>query len=208
MHHAQSDQNEVSIGDRIRVLRLERNLSQRKLAAASGISANALSLIERGKTSPTASTMQKLAVALGVKISDFFESPGEGIDDIVLVRAGERCQAEMAQGLVENLGRGGAKTGDMVPLIITLDPGARSGAPLSYSGQLFIYCLSGSLLNVIDGQSITLGAGDSLLFDAARPHHWHNVAEQPSRALFVLYHVEEGADVILGSFGAASPDPD
>ena len=42
----------VDVGGRLRELRQERDMSMRALARASGLSANALSMIERGRTSP------------------------------------------------------------------------------------------------------------------------------------------------------------
>ena len=62
----------VDVGQRLRQLREEQNISMRGLATKSGLSANALSMIERGKTSPSVSTLYKLSEALGVPITEFF----------------------------------------------------------------------------------------------------------------------------------------
>jgi transcriptional regulator with XRE-family HTH domain len=70
----QQDAVSVNIGERLRELREARNISMRALAARSGLSANALSMIERSKASPSVSTLYKLADALGVSITSFFVS--------------------------------------------------------------------------------------------------------------------------------------
>ena len=70
----QNDAVSVNIGERLRELREARNISMRTLAARSGLSANALSVIERGKASPSVSTLYKLADALGISITVFFET--------------------------------------------------------------------------------------------------------------------------------------
>ena len=62
----------IDVGLRLKELREARNISMRALATKSGLSANALSMIERGKTSPSVSTLYKLADALGVSIPEFF----------------------------------------------------------------------------------------------------------------------------------------
>lgn len=67
----QNDAVSVNIGERLRALREERNISMRSLATKSGLSANALSMIERGKASPSVSTLYKLADALGISITTF-----------------------------------------------------------------------------------------------------------------------------------------
>ncbi len=64
----------LSLGARLRGLRKERALSQRELADLAALSPNAISLIERDEISPSVATLQRLAVALGVKMSYFFES--------------------------------------------------------------------------------------------------------------------------------------
>ena len=47
----------VDVGQRLKALREERGISMRTLARNSGLSANALSMIERGLTSPSISTL-------------------------------------------------------------------------------------------------------------------------------------------------------
>src|SRR5574339_1124703 len=79
----------VDVGTRLRELREAHNVSMRGLATASGLSANALSMIERGKTSPSVSTLYKLADALGVPITAFFGVKGEK-KQVVFLMADER----------------------------------------------------------------------------------------------------------------------
>ena len=67
-----NDAASIDVGQQLRVLRDERGISMRALARRSGLSANALSMIERGLTSPSVSTLTKLAFALEVPIMAFF----------------------------------------------------------------------------------------------------------------------------------------
>src|SRR5512143_3738967 len=69
-----STKPEVNVGQRLRELRNERELSIRALAERSGLNVNTFSLIENGKTSPSVSTLQQIAAALEVPITAFFES--------------------------------------------------------------------------------------------------------------------------------------
>ena len=62
------------VARQIRYLRAQQKLSQQDLAEASGLSRNTLSLLERGRTSPTLATLQKIADALKVNISAFFQT--------------------------------------------------------------------------------------------------------------------------------------
>src|SRR3972149_1977854 len=92
----------VNVGNRLRELRDEHKISMRGLAAKSGLSANALSMIERGKTSPSVSTLYKLADAWGVDITAFLGEPVER-QPIVFVKAQERPRVAFQRGLWEDL---------------------------------------------------------------------------------------------------------
>ncbi len=60
------------IGAAIKEVRLEKKLSQRKLASLAGISNTYLSDIEVGRTNPSLKTLKKIAGALEIEIKDLF----------------------------------------------------------------------------------------------------------------------------------------
>jgi len=62
----------LRFGKKLRSLRREANFTQEQLAFATGISVDFLSLVERGINAPSFDTIEKLAEALKVPISDFF----------------------------------------------------------------------------------------------------------------------------------------
>ena len=66
MESFQREAVSVDVASRLRNLRESRGISMRTLGTRSGLSANALSMIERGKTSPSVSTLYKLADASSV----------------------------------------------------------------------------------------------------------------------------------------------
>src|SRR5574342_1279802 len=109
----------VDVGTRLRQLREERNMSMRSLATASGLSANALSMIERGKTSPSVSTLYKLADAMGVPITTFFGAENEK-RQVVFVKSDERVRVSFARGVWEGLG-GERFSGRVEPFVLTLE---------------------------------------------------------------------------------------
>lgn len=65
------------VGRKIRELRKLQKLSLRSLAEKAGISKSTLSDIENSNTSPTTSTLNKLANALDVQVEDLFKSDEE-----------------------------------------------------------------------------------------------------------------------------------
>ncbi|MBY0399300.1 response regulator [Myxococcota bacterium] len=62
------------IGSRIRLRRHEAALTLKQLANRTGLSVSLISQIELGKSAASMSTMYKLAAALGVKMTYFFET--------------------------------------------------------------------------------------------------------------------------------------
>ena len=175
----------MDVGIRLRELRQERDLSMRALARLSGLSTNALSMIERGRTSPSVSTLYKLAEALGVPITAFFrtEPPRE---DIVFRKAGQRSRVQFQRGLWEGLG-GESFIGRVEPFMLTLESGATSGPhSLVHSGHEFVICLSGQLEYEVEEHRFSLEPGDSLLFASRLRHRWRNPGKTISDILFVL----------------------
>ncbi len=65
------------VGRRLRQIRRSRDLTQEQLAELVGLSANFISLIENGDAAPSFATIEKLAQALNVEPTDFFQPPSE-----------------------------------------------------------------------------------------------------------------------------------
>ena len=181
----------IDVGNRLRQLRESRNVSMRTLATMSGLSANALSMIERGKTSPSVSTLYRIAGALTVPVTDFF-SPEEARKKVVYLKAAERTRIPFLRGLWEGLG-GEQFTGKAMPFMLTLENGASSGpAHMTHSGHEFVYCLRGQLEYQVEGQLYLLEAGDSLLFAAQLKHRWHNPGGMVTNALIIISDYADG----------------
>lgn len=180
-----SEQTPPDVGAQIRILRAQRGLSLRGLAEVSKLSPNTISLIERGITSPSVSTLHRMATALRVPITAFFEEREERVDR-VLLRSGERAQSGSAHVLLESLGTGLANQ-TLAPFLVTMKPGANSGeAAMVHGGHELIYCVQGQVEYVIEDEPYELAAGDSLLFEARLPHHWRNPGNEPGVFLLIF----------------------
>src|SRR5512142_66584 len=181
----------VDVGVRLHELREAQGISMRALATKSGLSANALSMIERGRTSPSVSTLYKLADALGVPVTEFF-APGADKQRVILVRADERMRVPFAHGVWEGLG-GEKFTGRVEPFLLTLENGGSSGThAMVHTGHEFVYCLRGQLEYLVERNRFELEPGDSLLFAAQLEHRWRNPGRTVTNALIVLSGYAEG----------------
>jgi len=182
----------VEVGQRLRLLRDERGISMRTLARRSGLSANALSMIERGLTSPSVSTLNKLAMALEVPITAFFRLEPVR-EQIVFRKASERARVPFQRGLIEGLG-GEAFTGRVDAMLLTLEAGGGSGPHgMLHTGHEVVFCLRGVLEYEVDNQHFLLEPGDSLIFSAQLVHRWRNPSNHVTNAVIVICAFEESA---------------
>ncbi|MBM4427323.1 MAG: helix-turn-helix domain-containing protein [Chloroflexi bacterium] len=128
----------VDVASRLRELREGQAISMRTLATRSGLSANALSMIERGKTSPSVSTLYKMADALGVSITAFFGTEAEK-KQVVFLKSDERTRMSFTRGVFEALG-GENFAGRVEPFMLTLESGASCGPhDIVHSGHEFVF---------------------------------------------------------------------
>jgi XRE family transcriptional regulator, regulator of sulfur utilization len=178
----------AAIGPRIRLLRDAMSLSLRDLADRSGVSAQMLSQVERGETSPTLAVAAKIAAGLELTLSQLLRLD-EG-EHIAVSRAAGRRQSR----------RGGHRIEELTPplpgqradvSLHVLDPGASTGGaadpPMHEPGSReTAVVLAGSLALVLEGARTELMEGDSVTFDADLPHHFENEGTQPTRFIAVI----------------------
>lgn len=185
----------IDVGNRLRQLREARGISMRTLATMSGLSANALSMIERGKTSPSVSTLYRIADALGLAVTEFFASEASR-QKVIFLKADERTRLPFMRGLWEGLG-GENFIGRVMPFMLTLESGASSGpGTVLHTGHEFVFCIRGQLEYIVENTHYVLEAGDSLLFAAQLTHRWRNPGSTVTQAVFVLSDFSEGEQAL------------
>jgi transcriptional regulator with XRE-family HTH domain len=165
-------------------LRRERGLSLRTLAKKCGLSVNAISRIERGESSPTVSSLQQLATAFEVTLTELFQVEPEHA--VIRVRANQRLRTRGEGVLMESLGTGlpGQRLG---PFLLTLVPGASAGEdPISHGGEEFVYCVEGEVDYLVGEEWYRLKSGDSLLFLASQKHMCTNTGLEQATILLVV----------------------
>ncbi len=186
--NATATRDGVAVGARVKALREAMNLSLRDLAARSGVSAPMLSQVERGETSPTLATAERIASGLDLSLSQLLR-----LDErphIAVIRGGQgRARA-----------RRGHLTEELTPALPgqradvsrhRLEPGAATGTPgdppLHEPGaRETAVVLTGSVSLLIDDARHDLNAGDSVTFDADLPHHFVNEGDAPAELLAVV----------------------
>jgi transcriptional regulator with XRE-family HTH domain len=196
-------------GSRIRAARRARGMSLRAFAEKVGVSASMLSLLENGRSRSSVRTLYAVVEALDMSMDDLFSDqdpvsvegspvprspdsppdPGAAFSELTVVRASTRRRIEMDTGVIwEQLGR---NSGDGLEfMLVTYRPGAKSsdsGHYQRHSGLECAHIMEGELTCRVAFEEVTLRAGDSITFDASRPHLLENLGTEDVRAVwFVL----------------------
>ena len=178
----------AAVGPRVRALREAMSLSLRDLADRSGVSAQMLSQVERGETSPTLAVAAKIASGLELTLSQLLRLD-EG-QHVAISRAAERRSSRRGGHLIEELTPPLPGQRADVSLHV-LEPGATTGGasdpPMHEPGSReTAIVLAGELSLVIEGERHELKEGDSVTFDADLPHHVENLGTEPTRLIAVI----------------------
>jgi excisionase family DNA binding protein len=132
-------QNRKRVGKRLRAIREAAGLNQIQLAAASGLTHEAISRLETGRCWPYAETVRKLARALGVEPERFIARDKTGLTLMTVAEAASRLG--VPAGRVQNWLRKGQVAGTKVsgewrvPSVVIAEL-ARSGRLRGRSGRL------------------------------------------------------------------------
>jgi transcriptional regulator with XRE-family HTH domain len=182
-------ESKPDVGIRLRSFRERQNWSLRELAERCGLSINAISRIERGENSPTVSSLQRLASALSIPITEFFEAAT--YKTTIFVPSGLGRSTQEDGYWVQHLGAG-LHNQKMEPILMVISEGSESGArPIHHPGEEFVYCLSGELEYRVGDDVFLLKPGDSLIFEATQYHSWHNCHSEPATVLLILQSIHD-----------------
>jgi transcriptional regulator with XRE-family HTH domain len=182
---------EQALGQRIRVIRRELNLTVSELAGAAQISVGMLSKIENGLISPSLGTLQSIAAALNVPISSLFATFEEK-RDCSYVAAGQGVRIDRRGTKVGHVYEllGHALGGDIAvePYLITLSEEAVPYTGFRHAGVEFIHMLTGEVIYRHGESRYHLRPGDSLTFDSAAPHGPEELMVRPMTYLSIIIY--------------------
>jgi transcriptional regulator with XRE-family HTH domain len=174
-----------TLGDWIRRLREQRSLTLRALAEQTGFSPSFLSQVETGQASPSISSMERIATALGVTLGQFFHAAEGALQPVVRANSRLRLTSQWSKAEIETLGSGDPSV-RLEPSLVTLEPGATSGnnAYASLRDQ-FVFVLDGEVVLTHGQDDYVLLAGDSATIRSGVAKRWRNESPQTARILIV-----------------------
>jgi transcriptional regulator with XRE-family HTH domain len=176
----------MSAGERLREARVERGLSLRALGERTGFSASFLSQVERGTSSPSLASLEKIAAALDLTVSRLLATPADA-GPILRRSAREPLRSEWSKVTMESLTR--AHAGDDVEgFLLQLDPGGSTGASTYRPrSRVFAYCTRGQVGVLHEKiETMALDEGDSIVLAGPVTVAWENSGPTAAELLLVV----------------------
>ncbi|RKD25479.1 transcriptional regulator, XRE family with cupin sensor [Caminicella sporogenes DSM 14501] len=166
----------ISIGKKIKQLRTNKKLTLKDLSNMTNLSTGFLSQLERGLTTIAIDSLEKIAKALEVNLSYFFDFHGKK-NKSHIIRSYEQTvfQVKSDQFIQYHLSND-IENAQILPRLIEILPMTieENINEYQHEGEEFIYVLEGILTLFINHQRYDLYPGDSAYFHSTYPHNWVN----------------------------------
>lgn len=174
-------------GQQLQDLRTARALSIEQLATLAGVSSGLLSQLERGMGNPSFLTIAKIAYALQVPISTFFEMDGPA--DLVVRR--DRRKRLLVPGLSEQGLIYELLTPDLTRALEMLWVEMPAGQsieerPFEHQGEECSIVLEGTLEIHLGDRTYRLEAGDSIAYRSSTPHWYRNPGPITTKSVWAI----------------------
>ncbi|MFP4697985.1 MAG: helix-turn-helix domain-containing protein [Eubacteriales bacterium] len=173
----------MKIGQKIKRLRMQKNLTQEELADRSELSKGFISQLERDLTSPSITTLVDLLQCLGTNLRDFFND----IEDEQVVFKNkdyfikdDKELKNKVKWIIPN-----AQKNIMKPILIELEPGGSSWRDDPHIGEEFGYILSGTINIYIGSKVYKAKKGESFYFATNKTHYIKNIDKTKATLIWV-----------------------
>ncbi len=173
------------LGARVRAARLERGISTRALAAATGLSAGFVSQLENGHVMPSVGSLVAVAQKLGIHVGDLFATTPPAAHGVL--RLADRV-AYLANPGVRDEVVSLDPTERLEVVIGVIQPGAGSGDELYTHGAdvELVLVLRGAIDVFLGEETVSLGPGDALTFAGDVPHGYLNRGPDEVELVWVM----------------------
>lgn len=171
----------------LKAIREKEKLSLEKVSQLCGVSKTMIGQIERGESSPTLTTIWKIANGLKVSFTTLINQPQPETEVILL---------EDVQVLTEDNGRyrvypyfSFQEENRFEIYTVEIDHQGKLIAEAHRDGtEEFITVFDGELALTINDKQYTIKAGDSIRFKADRPHIYFNAGQSLTRLSMTIYY--------------------
>lgn len=182
------DADELAVGQRLRQLRRAAGMRLRDVAEGAQCSESMLSKIETGHVSPSINMLHRITRILKVNMATLFEPTDHAAPFVQ--RQGRRptilgTSLRHGDGIsLESLTPYEIR-GHLQAQLHVIAPGGASDGLIQHEGEEVGYVVEGTVELTVDGQTVSLGRGDSFFFDSRRPHGYRNPGDSLAKVVWV-----------------------
>ena len=183
----------MKIGDRIKNLRVKRELSVAEVSMKSGLAEATIAGIEDHTVSPPLGTIFVLSKVFQVPVGDIF---GDSADSpFCIVRSDDKNTVSRFSSTAGKPGAYSYKSlghqkqnRHMEPFLVTLTPAEGSQVePNRHEGEEIIFVLEGQVEVKLAEHTDILNPGDSIYYDSNLPHVVSCHGKEPAKIFAVIY---------------------
>ncbi|MEI8200669.1 MAG: cupin domain-containing protein [Eubacteriales bacterium] len=171
------------IGEKIRFLRQQNQLTQEELADRCELSKGFISLLERDMTSPSISTLKYILEALGTDLAAFFSEPEDQTVVFTAENYAVKTNADEKSELCWLIPN--AQKNSMEPVLLTLEPEGQTYPDNPHDGEEMGYVLEGTITLVIGKKKYAVRRGESFLIHPDKPHFLMNRGKRQAKLLWI-----------------------
>jgi transcriptional regulator with XRE-family HTH domain len=174
-----------SVGTQLRLLRRARRQTLKDVAERASVSESFLSQLERGRTGASIASLQGIAGALGVEVSDLFARKGQ---------TGPSVLRKEDRGYVSwgTFGRKALLTPKpfeaLEVVAASFEPGGSTGAePYAHGdSEEMLLVVAGEVELTLGDETMHLRGGDCARYRSSTPHRITNVGEVTAEVIYMI----------------------
>ena len=175
----------MNIGEKLRKLRLQRELTQEEMADRCELSKGFISQVERDLASPSIATLTDMLECLGSNLKEFFSETEEDEKTVfsqsdMFVKEDKETLRGSITWLVPS-----AQKNEMEPILVELGEGGVTAEILPHEGEEFGYVLSGTVTLHVDGKALKVKTGESFCLHPSASHSIENTGKRKAQFIWV-----------------------
>jgi transcriptional regulator with XRE-family HTH domain len=171
------------IGSKVRSLREAQGFTLEELATRTQLSKSMLSLIERGKSSPSIGTLVAISSVFGVQLPELLGKPT--LDQDVVTRLADQTVVKGDHGMIHRTVTNDPIHGIEIAFNQYKRGASNSAKPITHDGFEYGLVTDGVLEVAIDDQTHTVSAGDLIRYSSDKPHRITSKGPTGARAFWI-----------------------
>lgn len=172
----------ASIGARIRELRIAQRMTLQRLSSITNLSTSMISVVERGRTTPSIGSLILIAGALRTTLSELIPwVPAAESEVVVRAKAPVKRRGQLLQSIL----RQDPDTGIIISVTEYRPNTGTSRVAQGHTGFEHGFIIKGRLTVEIEGESYVLGPGDLISYDSNKAHRIWNYSKRNAKALWL-----------------------